>query len=103
MKWNGKELRTIRDYDDAVYQIAKEGTRKDAENFMSLYSDESPYAYQNVGYLAGYHDQDTADRIFDWFKTSHPVFGRKYPTPEEALEAGRKMGEAIRDRNTQTL
>lgn len=45
----------------------------------------------NIGYMAGYYDAATADRILELFGAPHPFFGRNYHsrvTPEEALAAG---------------
>jgi hypothetical protein len=48
---------------------------------------------KNIGYWSGYFDNETADRMMQLFSCSHPVFGTSHPSPEEALEMGRKMGE----------
>jgi len=64
----------------------------DAQRFMAAYRTETPHAATNVGYLAGYHDSETARRIWDWFECAHPVFGTYIPTPEEAFEAGQRLG-----------
>jgi len=89
MQWNGKELDTIGKLLDAVAAIK---TREDAQRFMAAYRTETPHAATNVGYLAGYHDSETARRIWDWFECAHPVFGTYIPTPEEAFEAGQRLG-----------
>lgn len=44
----------------------------------------------NLGYWAGYYDWDTRVRIKKLFDASHPIFGDKNPTPEEAFEMGKK-------------
>ena len=46
----------------------------------------------NIGYMAGYKDQTTADRIYELFDTEHPFFGRRHPTAEEAFVRGRLWG-----------
>lgn len=48
---------------------------------------------QNLGYYAGYYDEATRERVGRLFKCSRPIFGsisKGSPTPEEALEAGKK-------------
>lgn len=54
----------------------------------------------NLGYWAGYYDNETRERVERLFHCAHPVFGPialyGAPTPEEAFEAGVKMGEASR-------
>lgn len=47
----------------------------------------------NIGYWAGYYDSETADRVYRLFGAAHPVFGRTTPTPEEAVEAGRRLAQ----------
>lgn len=49
----------------------------------------------NLGYYAGYYDNETRERVERLFNCSHPVFGKisavGAPTTEEALQAGRDM------------
>lgn len=47
----------------------------------------------NLGYYAGYYSPETQARVNRLFKTIHPIFGDKTPTPEEALEAGKRLAE----------
>lgn len=51
----------------------------------------------NLGYYAGYYDNETRERVERLFKCSHPVFGSiaKHgpPTAEEAFEAGKRLME----------
>lgn len=52
---------------------------------------------ENLGYYAGYCGQNTQARVNRLFKTTHPVFGDKTPTPEEAFEAGKRLaGEKLK-------
>jgi len=46
----------------------------------------------NLGYMAGYYDHVTADRIYELFGAVHPIFGRSFPIAEEALETGYQAG-----------
>jgi chorismate mutase len=43
----------------------------------------------NIGYIAGYYDAEIFQNVMNWLGTSHPVFGRNYPTPKEAFEKGK--------------
>jgi hypothetical protein len=43
----------------------------------------------NVGYMAGYYSVETFKNVMNWLGTSHPIFGKNYPTPEEAFEKGK--------------
>ncbi len=43
---------------------------------------------ENLGYLCGYYDEDVATMMYDFYDMEHPIFGRKKPTTEEAIELG---------------
>lgn len=49
----------------------------------------------NLGYYAGYYDNETRRRVEKLFACSHPIFGAiskvGAPTSEEAMQAGRDM------------
>lgn len=57
-------------------------------------------ANSNLGYYAGYFSNETRERVERLFNCAHPVFGsiakKGAPTPEEAFEMGKKIGEAIK-------
>jgi hypothetical protein len=53
---------------------------------------------ENVGYCSGYCTHEQADRIMELYETEHPVFGKKHPSPEEALELGIQHGKRARER-----
>lgn len=61
-------------------------TREEAENTER----------SNLGYFAGYYNDETRERVERLFKCSHPFFGsiakNGPPTPEEAFEIGRNLG-----------
>ena len=61
------------------------------EEFVNAYARTGPHALSNIGYISGYYDRETAMRIMETFKTSHPIFGRRLPTPEEAFDMGKKL------------
>ena len=56
-------------------------------------------ASANMGYYAGYYDNETRERVEKLFRCSHPVFGtikdNGTPTPEQAF----KMGEDLAKNN----
>lgn len=54
-------------------------------------TDAREVVLHNIGYLSGYCDSETADRIYELFETSHPIVGRLHPSPDEALRAGMEM------------
>lgn len=88
--WKDKEIRTHGDMMRALQDLE---SREEAREFMKVYSAHNVHAYQNVGYAAGYFDRETAQRIYEWCETSHPIFGRSEPTPEEAFEMGQRFAE----------
>lgn len=51
----------------------------------------------NLGYYAGYYDNETRARVEKLFLCAHPVFGsikeNGAPTPEEAFEAGKNYAK----------
>lgn len=54
----------------------------------------------NLGYFAGYYDNETRARVERLFRCAHPVFGaiakNGVPTPGAALAAGVKMAQEAR-------
>jgi hypothetical protein len=42
----------------------------------------------NLGYFAGYYDNETMERVQKLFSCQHPVFGSVIPTNKQAFEAG---------------
>lgn len=86
MTWKGVELITIRDLME--HGVDKCDTPEEAAQFMALYRSENKYADANIGYLSGYYGATEMKRIQKWFGVSHPIFGRRMPTMEEAFDAG---------------
>lgn len=56
-------------------------------------------AKSNLGYWAGYHSHEVRERVEKLFKCSHPVFGsikdNGAPTPQQAFDAGKKLGKKL--------
>ena len=51
----------------------------------------------NLGYFSGYYGPEERARFARVFRIAHPIFGHwdeHEPTPEEAFEAGQKLGRA---------
>ncbi len=50
----------------------------------------------NLGYFAGYYDNDTRERVERLFCCQHPIFGaiktNGPPSPEQALRMGMEIG-----------
>jgi len=51
---------------------------------------------QNIGYLSGYCSTEERHRICRVFATTHPIFGDKDPTPDEAFQMGQDWAEAAK-------
>lgn len=54
----------------------------------------------NLGYFAGYYDNETRARVETLFCCSHPIFGNVSngsPTAEQALEAGKALGQKSKE------
>lgn len=45
----------------------------------------------NIGYCAGYYNEETQQRVYRLFGAVHPIFGTAQPTAEEAIEADKKL------------
>ena len=89
--------KTIRDLLDAVVACK---TQDEADAVLAKAKEDNPqHAEENIGYLLGYLDRDTLYRVARLFATcNHPVFGTDFgrgqePSPEEAFEMGKRMGE----------
>lgn len=55
---------------------------------------------KNLGYFAGYYDNETRERVERLFQREQPIFGsiakNGPPTPEQAFEMGMRFGESKR-------
>jgi hypothetical protein len=96
VKWKDKTLNTLGEVAGAVIACT---TKEEAEEFIKAWvasGTSEDVARKNVGYLSGYYDRATQERIFELFSTEHPIFGTKQPTPEEAFAAGMTIGKAMK-------
>ena len=94
MWWKGKELEKIGDLSEAMWDIANSPDAHDqAQAFMRMYRLENEHADENIGYLCGYFgNRLELQRLFG---VTHPFFGDREVTPEEAFEMGKKLGEQM--------
>lgn len=67
--------------------------RKHVEEYGQDPKEAAGILRSNLGYVAGYYDQATSQKVHDLFGADHPIFGGPSywgtVTPEEALEAGK--------------
>lgn len=91
-EWKGKLIETIGDLGSACAALenAKEGGE-----FFAAYLAVNVHAASNIGYVAGYFNRETMRRIHEYTGTTHPIFGRHEPTPEEAFELGKRMAADV--------
>ena len=54
-------------------------------------------AKHNLGYFAGYYNQEVCDIIYETYQCSHPIFGDKpfSVSPEEAFQKGLERGREL--------
>jgi hypothetical protein len=99
---------THRDLLGPAMDIAQRGDAAEAAEFVERYIAHlrrrnpewtAEQAHQcvmsNVGYFAGYYDSETMRAVREVFGAAHPILGADAPTPEKALEAGKRaaLGE----------
>ena len=84
------EAEASRYFEDLVqYGMSYGQSREEAENIQR----------SNLGYFAGYYDNDTRLRVEKLFACSHPIFGKAssgIPTADKAFEAGQRMPQKER-------
>ena len=74
---------------------------KEVEHYVQFHGKSVAEAVQiiksNIGYMAGYYDHETAQKIHRLFHAVHPIFGtadyHETVSPKEAFDLGRKLGE----------
>ena len=103
MNYRGKKYNTIGEVFNEALRLAK--TDKDeAQDFFYQYVnhisvvnryswDKSiEIAKSNLGYFAGYYNQEVCDIIYKTYQCSHPIFGDKPfdVSPEEAFNKGKE-------------
>lgn len=104
-RWRNFTIETSAELQEVVLLILDIGNAIDAAELVDDYGryletlgneDGRAVARSNIGYLAGYQDRETKNRIFDLFECEHPILGRSNPTAEEAFQKGVEWGEAMK-------
>jgi len=90
-KWKDREFEKL----DQVIAAALALKGEEQQAFVKAYCATGAYARQNIGYVSGYYENATRFEICRVFETAHPIFGTSNPTPEEAFELGKKLGESV--------
>lgn len=83
---------TTQEEADEYFEILVEHTMRIREGGCTREEAES-IERANLGYIAGYYDDEVRERVERLFNCAHPVFGKisenGRPTAEQAFQAGR--------------
>lgn len=78
---------------DEYFEALVKSCMKDDPSFSIVQAEE--LQRHNLGYYAGYYDNETRARVEALFHCAHPIFGaiaeKGIPTPKEAFELGEKF------------
>jgi hypothetical protein len=85
------DVEDAKQYLDAYVEYTQKHLDKDPKNDNKTALD---IVKANLGYFAGYYDNETRGRVEKLFCCSHPIFGKEVPTNEEAFECG-KQGKSL--------
>lgn len=96
MIWKKKKLGSMGDVMEAAMDIFKRNDVIERTLFVEVYRRVTPHADANLGYGAGYYDNETRLAFQKFFGVTHPYFGDKAVTTDEAFELGKQLGEKIR-------
>jgi hypothetical protein len=93
----------VRDPDEArkiFADLVEISMRKHGKSYLEAES----IIKENLGYMAGYYDNLTRERVERLFNCAHPFFGKISekgpPSPEEAFRMGVELGEQLRVQHT---
>jgi hypothetical protein len=86
-----KQLEQVTTPEQAVAFVDSEAKRLCEEEERTDYANVRGIVLSNIGYFSGYYEPKRMAEIQQLFNTSHPIFGRYAPTPDEAFEAGTKV------------
>lgn len=89
MRWKGKDIETYGEIMD--YGIDQCHTKEEAAEFLALYRLETEHADDNIGYISGYYGPERMHEVQELFNLTHPVFGDKTPSADEAFKAGKNQ------------
>ena len=82
------QVEADRYFAELISEARKENGARSVEEIISTLR-------SNLGYYAGYYDEDTRRRVERLFHCAHPIFGAiettPPPIPEEAFELGKRM------------
>ena len=108
MIYRGKNYETFGEIFDLALDLAKKDTYEAQEwfyEYVNCISMDNSYSWDksieiaksNLGYFAGYYNQEVCDIIYKTYQCSHPVFGDKpfEISPEEAFKKGMELANNL--------
>jgi len=86
-------MQYLNSYIEYLVPYVIENNKDKDENF--IYDESVRIAKHNLGYYAGYYDNETRKRVEKLFNCTHPIFGsiekNGAPSAEHAFELGRTL------------
>ena len=109
MNYRGKTYKTIGEVFNEALRLARTDSYEAKEFFkeyINWISTQNHYSWDkateiaksNLGYFAGYYDEEVCDIIYKTYQCSHPIFGDK-PFSVSAEEAYKKGIEWAKNLN----
>lgn len=108
MKYKDKILKTMGEVFEFALNLAKTN-KEEAQNFFKAYveyiledndkvntiEEAERITKSNLGYFAGYYNQEVCDIIYETYQCSHPIFGDKpfSVSAEDAYKKGIELKE----------
>jgi hypothetical protein len=92
VNWKGAKLSNYGDTFDAAIKVKDSEVEEFIQAFVKAGMTREIFL-ANLGYLGGYYDPKTANKIYKKFNTQHPIFADlAVITPQEAYDIGKKIG-----------
>lgn len=81
---------------EASAWLATEIRRYRREGGLTVGEDPKAVILANLGYMAGYCDVATRQKVYDLFGAEHPIFGKpREVSAEEAFQAGKSFAATL--------
>lgn len=108
MNYRGKTYETMGEVFNEALHLAKTDSYEAKEFFREYINwistnnhcsedEATEIAKSNLGYFAGYYDEEVCDIIYKTYQCSHPIFGDKpfSISAEEAYQKGLEIGKKL--------
>lgn len=91
-----EELRLAKENKDEAHEFFKEYVKaiNDENDDCGSLDEAEIIAKSNLGYYAGYYDEETCNIIYETYQCEHPIFGKEpfNVSPGVAFKKGYEMG-----------